>query len=394
MITKRPLLFAAGLLAGVALAGCGKGADNISAEQMEQTCTTVARSICTRITRCQVAFRLARDYQDADCQKVEHDRCFRTLKRQNTGDSVKSLEDCARARDSQDCPEFLAGVAPVACDTPKGPLTDGAPCVSSAQCASQYCDVATTGLCGSCKARLAVGGACDANGDCQTGLYCKKAAATDLTGVCAKRGAEGEACNSETVCLSLLVCSGAHMEGMVAVDGACHSRTAVADQPCNDSRVCLRGLSCVGFNRTKMMDGVCKVQGLVEGAPCGAQNAGCDGDADLYCFTDPNDKAIRTCKKRTYSGAGGMCGTLADGSDAGCKDAAACNKMLANDPANPTKRIDPGMCVRQVGMGMPCNASGLDGAGCVPGLSCILSAAGAKTGTCQFRDYQLCGMKK
>lgn len=378
-----------GLLGG-ATPGCGGGDNGISMAQMEQTCTTVAKGICGRLTRCQLAFRAARDYQDGNCTKVEHDRCFRTLSRKNTGDSVTNLEACAAARTAQSCGDYFAGTALTACDTPKGPLKDGQACVVSAQCDSQYCDLAASASCGKCAQRLAAGGVCDANGDCQVAFVCKRAMAADLTGACTKRALSGEPCNADNGCADNLVCSGARTENMVAIDGVCRARTADAGMPCNDDLVCLRDLSCIGFARAKMTNGTCQPLVTVEGAPCGGQSAGCQGNLDLYCFTDPADKTKHTCKKRTYADGSGMCNNLPDGTAVGCKNAASCVRPAGADAANPTKRPDVGVCTPQVGKELACNTDGADGATCQPGLSCIVSSAGAKTGICQFRDYDMC----
>ena len=82
----------------------------------------------------------------------------------------------------------------------KGTLADGAPCGSDTQCAGGDCKTSSSGStntrCGTCVARVPVGGACGgtSNGSCVKGATCATKAGE--TGICVERVllAEGEVC--------------------------------------------------------------------------------------------------------------------------------------------------------------------------------------------------------
>jgi hypothetical protein len=383
--TPEVLLAIALAASGLAIPACG-GDSGPSASEINETCGTVAASICNRIKRCKVDYRLARDYgSEAECNAQEKARCFRQSYRPKSAHTMAYQKTCAKARDTQTCDDFLNGAVLAACDTPVGPLKKGEACVDPAQCQSKYCRIVPTEMCGKCDDKSASGGACFGSGDCQDAFYCNKLLPTDVMGTCAKRAVAGEPCNPTVSCLAPdLVCSGYHLENGTPVDGSCQPRTAKSGQPCNDMKVCQFGLGCVGFDRTNAIDGTCQALGGSEGVMCGGGvAAGCDGNFNLYCTP-----MINTCARRGLVATGASCGTVdMMGTQTQCLKGDSCVQ-----PIDVTTMMRPpsGVCTVRAGQNMACFVNSQDGPGCLPGLTCIPSAPGAMTGKCIWRDGGMC----
>ncbi|GMV13270.1 MAG: hypothetical protein AMXMBFR56_14940 [Polyangiaceae bacterium] len=244
--------------------------------------------------------------------------------------AAKCLEDIA----ARSCAE-LANRLSDNCDAAaEGSAAVGEDCSYDLDCkGTAFCKL--DGACpGKCTERLAAGGACKQDDDCQDGLVCG-----DATQACVKPGAVGEPCGGGV-------------------------------QP-----ECGPTLFCVGDDDAAKQAGTCKALTEVFAGKAGDTCAFQDGTlcaTDLSCVHDAPPPASGKCAARVGSGAAckrlavpSMCpiGEYCDGAalDGTCKalpgPGQPCVKVLDSDHCAPYSRCDGGTCVALQKNGGPCGGS-------------------------------------
>jgi hypothetical protein len=198
---------------------------------MTQAATDLAMAYCGRIAACAPLF-LQVGYGDmATCVSRSTTAFTSTLTAPNTGWTAAAAEACASAIPMASCDDTLGNDLPAACHAPPGQLAVGAACGDGSQCASGYCNLGTSGKCGTCAAATGgAGAACYRDGDCMTGMTCVGAnlntgntAATSkpTAGACATPGASGAACSAMAPCKATLACIGGTCTATEAAGASC-----------------------------------------------------------------------------------------------------------------------------------------------------------------------------
>ena len=337
---------------------CNSSSGSDTSAVAEMACAMDAQIYCDKRKTCWPDgvndFRFQRDWGTVQtCMDQRKASCVLDVQRKFSGVTALRVEGCARALQSQSCPDFVAGIAlpTSSCPPVVGMIDDGAACVAGNQCKSNYCDRAEDQLCGKCADKGGIGAACDQSADCAGGLSCQPTAdmlshTCEMPVPAAPKGKAGEACGG--------------------VLPACDT-----------------GLTCVGTGTMK----TCMAQLTTAAAPCDPTRKmlpDCESATNhLYC-----NKSTMTCEARKFVPAGQPCNELPDGSFAMCSGGANCVR-----PKDPTTMARPaaGTCAADVGPGQRCWRDGADGPGCAPPLRCVYDAVGAPSGTCLGQDYALCG---
>lgn len=346
------------LLALSLVPACHSSGSSPDTAAAEAACTLDAQTFCDKRKTCWPEgtndFRFQQNWGTlARCQEDRMKSCLADVGREGSGVSSARVQSCAMALSAQTCENFLAGIAlpTSACPPIVGKIDDGAMCVVSNQCKSNYCDRAEDQLCGKCTDKGGIGGACDQNSDCAGGLTCQTTADTlshacMMPGPAAAKAKAGEAC-------------GGTLPG------------------------CDTGLTCVGMAMMK----TCMADVTMPGAPCDPTHkmlADCDSSTQhLYC-----NRTGLTCELRKFAAAGQPCNDLADGSFAICSGGARCVR-----PKDATTGMRPaeGKCVAAAAENAPCYRDGADGPGCEVPLRCVFDAVGAPTGKCLAQEPAQCG---
>jgi hypothetical protein len=258
----RKLLSFAGLLGvmtGV-LSSCGGTSTVSNGPTAQQACAAVAKARCTKIASCSANVLAMRYGDEGTCETRETQNCVTALAAPSTGNTPAATQACATALGGTvDCGAFFLGSAPAECATKTGGLANGAACAFPAQCASAYCAVGSSSVCGTCAAAPAAGAACDTT-FCPAGLECASVTKTCGTPVQAAAPCDNAPCAPGTVCAG------------TAGNKACQAiaSTAASGQPCG--LVAGARLTCAG-------QGFCVVpQGQTAGTclAAAADGAACD----------------------------------------------------------------------------------------------------------------------
>jgi len=255
--------------------------------------------------------------------------CVGTLGATDTANTPVHTEGCAQATPDQTCDDYFLGNVPTACMPPSGPRDAGSDCAVSGQCATAYCLVPKTTVCGACNEPPGLGASCF-NNDCGPGFLCDKVS---------------------VLCVAPVAASGA----------------------CDDSSACAPGLTCLGNTNTAL--GACVALATL-GASCDLANGGsrCDSRMGLYC----NTVAGKICAVVATASASQVCGTV-DGGVIDCLAQSFCEK-----PADSAA----GTCVAPAGDGDACDT--LNGPICTAPSRCVFTAEGGTTGLCQPPAPQGC----
>jgi hypothetical protein len=357
------LLLLAAWPGAIALApGCRTTTDGIpNADEgigADTACLVDAEAFCLKRTNCwpqgEQDFRFQRDWGTlSGCIETRRRVCLDDAQRKGTAQRLSRIEGCARALARQSCTDFLAGVAlPTSACPPLGVgvVANGAPCVSSSQCMSSYCDRTALEVCGTCQDRLGLGRSCDQNADCAGALTCQLDMAAGIS-TCAQ---------PQPAPVTAKVGDPCGMTGMPACDA---------------------GLVCVGMAMTRTC-----LAWATEGAACDAARrlaTDCDPERNLAC-----NRTTMVCQQRKFANTGEPCNVLPDGSFALCRASGRCVRLV--DPAT-GQRPAVGTCIAPAGEGMPCFTAAADGPTCAAPLRCVLDGPGATTGRCLSNDYPGCG---
>jgi hypothetical protein len=282
----------------VALAAACSGSTTTTTASPQEACTDLATSICNRLEACYPYAMTVAYGSTATCVTRAAIGCPSAVTATGSVATAADIEACAQAYSAATCDALLDNGAPAACQI-AGTLAAGTPCGSDLQCAGSdgYCKP-TTGSCGVCSSRAALGGACGANDDCQRGFVCATSA-TPAT--CVTPGAAGATCSTAQPCVASLACVNGTCGTPIAAGATCTPAAADAcDAPggyyCSAAGVCTQvqtaaagaacGESTTGI--TECAEGTCKpVTGTTMGtcqAPA-ADGAACDATNGPGCLT-------------------------------------------------------------------------------------------------------------
>ena len=280
----------------------------------DQACTSATQALCDKINSC-LPLVISTQYGDTQtCVTRGKLSCIPDLGAPGTSQTPALLDACAKAVGGVSCGDINSNSPPDACKVKPGTVANGGACATNAQCVSTACiDTEKTG-CGTCGARVAIGGACGGagQGPCDYGSTC-------VASVCKKLVTAGSPCTSSAECAFGLLCKGNACATPDAAGAAC---TPGAGDTCDRAQ----GFYC---HATKKQCLAVK-QGSINGA-CGFDAGGeytvCIGGA--YCKT--NGTALNgVCTKLVADG--GAC----SGTDP-CQGPAQCI-------ANVCKIVDPTSC--------------------------------------------------
>jgi hypothetical protein len=228
-----------------------------------------------------------------------------------------SLSGCATQISAQSCTDFANGKSLAMCALP-GKRTAGQKCDLADQCATQRCaNNATT--CGTCAARVALGGAC-AEGDCVEPLVCGSA------GTCVAAKAAGASCATDALsCARSLRCLGGVCAAPLTTAGA----ACVAADDCDTGRgvICdTDGGKCISWTSsatvcpfTTTSFTACSKNGFCTDAdtclPAAADGKACDEDLGPRCLSPAECSATTglctiSAAVRCTGGAGATTGAL------------------------------------------------------------------------------------
>lgn len=235
--------------------------------------------------------------------------CASALSVNGTSITPQNVSACANAVKDLSCTGDFDEIA--ACDFPPGKLADGTACVSSDQCASEWCKQGDA-TCGVCTARVAIGGTCTSDSRCVAGATCSAGKCVaevknPAGGSC--DSAKGESCQSGLYCdFSTDTC-----KAYVAAGGACST-----------SARCQQDLTCDPTSKTCV-----KPTLAAEGQTC-SFTVRCQ--SGLVC-----DPSAMKCAKLTMVPPGGTCGGALQ----------RCEEGSCNEATNkcPTVIPDGGACV-------------------------------------------------
>jgi hypothetical protein len=148
-------------IASLLATSCG-GDDGPS---VDEVCTKRAKVVCAKRNECSNGFDIARNFPNITaCETWEKATCEQSVERTGSGNTVAVNVKCTAALQKQTCAERALD-APEACAF-VGKLKDGTKCISTNQCASNYCDIPAGMTCGVCRKKTAAGTTCDSSGDC------------------------------------------------------------------------------------------------------------------------------------------------------------------------------------------------------------------------------------
>jgi len=287
-------------LGAIALA-CSSG-DTGGAGTVDGACAAYASAVTEYLTRCAGS---TTGFVESRMKVV----CASAMTLNGTAITPQFLNNCSGALKNLSCDRDFDDIA--ACNAPPGTLGAGAACVSSEQCATEWCKKSDSTTCGACTARVAVGGTCTSSSQCVEGARCS-------TGKCVAQienpvggscdSTKGESCQSGLYCdYSTKTC-----KAFVAAGGAC-----------SISAPCQRDLTCDATSKT------CVKPTLAgEGQAC-STTVRCQ--TGLLC-----DPASQKCAKITMVKPGGDC----DSSLMRCEQGQ-CNEVTKKCP---TLIADGGAC--------------------------------------------------
>lgn len=124
--------------------------------------------------------------------------------------------ECAADIAASTCDEFREAEPPAACDPGPGTLPVGTACGFNAQCDTGYCRFLSPNICGKCAQRSDDGGACLGDADCNDGLGC-----TDDQQCTPLHTTAGDPCPCAPGLRCVSVKGAATCRARVALGGAC-----------------------------------------------------------------------------------------------------------------------------------------------------------------------------
>jgi hypothetical protein len=291
------------------------------------------------------------------CESRTATACVNSLGAAGSGNSPAHVAACGAAYPSEACVDFFDGNPVTACVPPAGSLATGAACGVSAQCASTYCALTDTTVCGTCQALPVVGATCVVDADCGRDLACATPAAVG-----------DAAAPTSGLCAAWVMTGGVCLTGYA---------------PCQSGSV------CVGEDEATMTMGVCTAAGATVGATCQTTRKTaptCAADLGLVCIaTQPVTNAMGTCQAIALVAAGSACGVIGTPATgfADCTAGGLCKRAAPTDLA--------GTCVAPAADGAACDSDPANGPPCLAPAKCIVASGSSGTaGTCTVPNATTC----
>jgi hypothetical protein len=314
---RRPLALA--LLPCLAILACSTDGDSGN----NDPCTRYALTLGGYFDRC-----LGATGGRAELQAAIKTHCDRLLVAPGVSPDLGSaILGCSDAFASVSCKDSLRFV----CEPPNGTLADGAGCLEDVQCATGRCELKSNEACGTCAPTLPVGASCAGDVECAEGAACASVdgSETDVCTTTATVGA-GEKCDySARRCAAGLECTDGECAVRVAAGGSCRREgecegelacsdegqcvvAPAAGQPCAQSR-CAQGHGCdIEANTCKAI----VVVGLGDACDlvrqCGAGS--CEGLSFTSSSDDPGRTTVTPGKCMAFLAPGAACGEGIEGS--------------------------------------------------------------------------------
>lgn len=282
-----------------------------SSESAQTACTKVATARCDRLAACSMADLQKRWADEPSCVDRETQLCEESLVAPATAATPATVDACAVALAASTCDSLFDVAPPTACLAQHGSGATGAACSFPAQCASGYCSVDDTQLCGTCQPEPVAGASC-ASAGCGQSMSC--------------------------------VASTMQCQVPVVAGGACSS-----DLPCAET------LDCVGATQTAM--GTCMASLTTAGSTCDPRRMtgpSCSTTAGLACNT-----STKQCVTQPLVAAGQQCGQIANVN----------TRCLAGATCQIATGATTGTCVAPAADGATCNPT--NGPGCEQGARCV-----------------------
>ncbi|HEX4516333.1 MAG TPA: hypothetical protein VH054_22450 [Polyangiaceae bacterium] len=321
-----------------------------------KACNDEATALCGLRDSCSPGYDIMLVYGSTPtCVSRVAQACIGALSAKGTGNDASLVETCAGAYPSETCTSFFDGDPVAACVPTAGTLATGAACGASAQCASTYCAVTSTTVCGTCQPLPAAGTACQMQADCGRDLAC----ATPTLAV-------GDAGVPAPKCAAFVASGGSCLTGY---------------QPCQ------AGLSCVGDDEATMKNGTCQTSGATVGAACDGTRKtapGCFADLGLVCIPTAKGSAVGTCKNIQIVSTGATCGAIGSMPITGfavCGASGLCKKAASTDTN--------GTCVAAAADGAACDSDPANGPPCLSPAKCVSTGSGT-AGTCTPPNASTC----
>jgi hypothetical protein len=312
-------------------------------------CMDEANALCALRASCSNDFNITKNWPDmATCVSRTSENCDIALSAPGTAQTPGKIEACAAEYPSEACTDYFDGNPVSSCIPPAGSAATGAACGVSAQCASTYCAIASTAICGTCQPLPVVGATCMVNADCGRDLACA-IPANATTGTCAAYVASGGACLT-------------------------------------DSMPCQAGLACVGDDVTTSTMGTCQALGATVGAPCDGTRKtmpNCNGDDGLACIPTAKGSAVGTCQTIVLAAAGSACGDVGAAPITGVIDCEAGGECIKAGSAT------TGTCAAAAADGAACNSDDTIGPPCLTPAKCVPTGTGT-AGTCTLPNPTTC----
>ena len=270
-----------------ALAACSSSTSGGGSATPDQAATDAATALCTKYVECE-PFSIQLVYGDIPtCASRIKPQIMDLLAATGTSDTPSQIESCGQAIASASCDSVLGNKnLPDACKAKPGTLANGTACGDDSQCVNAHCNIPPEQSCGSCTtAKVAVGGTCAANGDCDGGSVC-------VGTVCVQPGAAGATCDGTHPCTPTLVCKAGTCGTPDEAGAACVRLGDTCDNR--------KGATCNGAS------GTCQTVTIAQaGQPCGLINGAvtvCAGSGDCPGFAPPA-KVMGTCQAPAADGA-------------------------------------------------------------------------------------------
>ncbi len=249
---------------------------------LDEACADYATKYCKKYNQCSPAYLISDYGTEETCQARTKIRCLSQANASGAAVTSTQLKDCAGAKGSQTCSEFITGERPDACIF-KGTRTDGSACGEDSQCQTGLCRTNGTS-CGVCGKAVSVGEKCNAEDDCEEGLQC-------MAGQCKKPVANGGACRYSDDCQAESYC----------FDGTCVSSKTSAGHDCNESTY----YSCNIHQKLFCDKAGAKVCTLINFLPAGSSCGYTDLCASGRCKITQSNPRKGTCA--AFAADGAMC---------------------------------------------------------------------------------------
>ena len=211
--------------------GCGGDADPLPSEREVAACRELLSATCEQVERCGAPLFEAFEGDLERCITARLDHCVRQFL-PGSRVAAEDVERCASEVAARSCGAAIRSLTGQAalCESIPGERALGEACDADAQCESGFCDQETVTACGMCVAAPGAGDSCVDGDQCAPGFQCAAGGCIPLHDV-------GEACGQTARCFADLQCSTARTcAATIPLGGTCDPFQAL--NPCGFSNFC------------------------------------------------------------------------------------------------------------------------------------------------------------